>query len=125
MAYDTTQFQTDKEVKACNFLSINMLNVTNSSIAMNQVDYGYFFNINKYLKNHVWVIRPGERGFLSIFKGSLNQNSYVLYNSNFGKEVIYFKMSTTQFNNVLKQIINNNKIYDDRTTYIFKGIEKR
>ena len=125
MAYDTTQFQTDEEVNACNFLSINMLNVTNSSIAMNQVNYGYFFNINKYLKNHVWVIRPGERGFLNIFKSSLNQNSYILYNSNLGKEVIVFEMSIDRFNNTLKGIMSNNKIYDCGLTYIIKGIEKR
>jgi len=122
MAYDNTQFQLDEEANACNFLSKGIRNKINPSIAINQVNYGYLTNKHRYLGNtYISVIRPGSSGFLDLFNGSLNQNEYILYNSNLGKEIIKSGTAKDQFLFRLKLVESNKKIFDAGKTYIFKG----
>jgi hypothetical protein len=49
MAYNETQFQTDGEANACNFLANNINTSGVPRMAVNQVDYGYFVNVYAYL----------------------------------------------------------------------------
>jgi len=122
MAYDNTQFQLDEEANACNFLSKGIMNKINPIIAINQVDYGYLTSKHRYLGNtYISVIRPGSSGFLDLFNGSLNQNEYILYNSNLGKEIIKSGTAKDQFLFRLKLVESNKKIFDAGKTYIFKG----
>ncbi len=123
LAYNNTQFQMDEEANACNFLAKDMGNKTNPSIAINQVNYGYLTNKNIYLENtYISVLRPGDKRFLNIFNGSLNQNEYVFYNSNLGKEILTSLLTKEQLDDNLREIIENNKIYDCGKTYIINGI---
>lgn len=126
MAYNNTQFQIDEEANACNFLSKNIKNETNLNIAINQVNYGYLTSIkHRYFGNtYSTVIRPGSSGFLDVFNGSLNQNEYVFYNSNLGKEILTSILTKEQFNDNLREVLNNNKIYNCGTTYVINGINR-
>jgi hypothetical protein len=123
VAYNNTQFQIDEDANACNFLSIHIKNETNPSIAINQVNYGYLAIKHRYLENtYISIIRPGSSGFLDIFNGSLNQNDYVFYNSNLGKEILISLLTKEQLNNTLREVMDNNKIYDCGKTFIINGI---
>jgi len=125
-AYNQTQFQTDEEAGACDFLANSIKNVTNLKVAVDQVNWGYFTNKLTYLKNvktETLAIRPGSRGFLNVFNNSLNQNYYILYNSNLGKEILQYLMTKENLTDTLKKVImKNNKIYNSGTTIILKGI---
>jgi len=126
MAYDNTHFQTDEEANACNFLSIDIRNETNPSIAIDQVDFGYFTNKHMYLEaTSVLAIRPGSSGFLNIFNGSLNQNEFILYNSNLGKEILVYILTKEQLDSRLRQVMDNNKVYDCGNTFIINGINTK
>lgn len=122
MAYDNTHFQTDEEANACNFLANNIIK-TFPNVAVGQVNYGYFTNKFMYLKKTDPIaIRPGTPGFTNIFNESMSQNEYILYNSNLGKEILSYIMTKEQFNNKLKEIMDNNKIYDCNNLYVIKGV---
>jgi len=124
-AYDQTQFQMDEEAEACNFLSNNIKNVTNPKVAVDQVNWGYFTNKLAYLKNvntNTMAIRPPSKGFLNVFNNSLNQNYYILYNSNLGKEILQDLMTKENLTDTLEKVMKNNKIYDSGTTIILNGI---
>lgn len=122
-AYDNTQFQLDEEANACNFLANNIINKTVSNVAVGQVNYGYFKYKYMYLKKTMPIaIRPGTLGFLNVFNESMSQNEYILYNSNLGKEILLYLMTKEDFNNKLKEIMSNNKIYDCNNMYIIKGV---
>jgi hypothetical protein len=123
MAYNETQFQTDGEAKACNFLADNFTTVENvSRVATNQVDYGYFTNIYFYLKNaYPNVKRPGEKDFFNLFNKSMNINDYIIYNSNLGKEILTYGTTMDRLLILLKDLTMYNKIYDCGQTYIIKG----
>lgn len=122
MAYDNTQFQIDEEANACNFLLMKIKNDTNPSVIINQVNYGYLTTKHRYLENtYISLIRPGDLGFLDIFHSSLNQNEYIFYNSNLGKEICKYEMTKEKFNSTLNEIIINNKIYDCGKTFIVNG----
>jgi len=125
-AYDQTAFQTDEEAEACNFLANNIKNVTNPKVAVDQVNWGYFTNKLTYLKNvdtNTMAIRPLSRGFLNVFNFSLNQNYYILYNSNLGKEILRDLMTKENLADTLEKVMKNNKIYDSDTTIILNGIK--
>ena len=73
------------------------------------------------------AIRPGSKGFLNVFNSSLNQNHYILYNPNLGKEIIMYRMTKEDLIIRLDAVINNNnnnKLYHSGTTFILKGINR-
>jgi len=122
-AYNHTAFQTDEEAFACDFLAKN-INGTNPKVAIGQVNWGYFTSKYMYFKNtHLidFAIRPGSSRFLNMFNGSLDQNEYVFYNSNFGKEVLEYVLTKEQLNNKLREFKLDNKINDCGTTFIING----
>ena len=55
---------------------------------------------------------------------SLNQNHYILYNPNLGKEIIIYRMTKEDLIIRLDAVINNNKLYHSGTTFILKGINR-
>jgi len=124
MAYNETQFQTDEEANACNFLANNITVAGVPRIAVNQVDYGYFKNVYIFLRNNTSpiIIRPGEKGFFNIFNRSMNYREYVIYNPNLGKEILNIGMTKGQLFILLRDLMFNNKIYDCGKTYIVNGI---
>lgn len=125
-AFNQTQFQIDEEAESCNFLANNIKNVTNPKVGINQVDWGYFINKLAYLKNGstpTMAIRPGSGGFLNVFNNSLNQNYYILYNSNLGKEILQYLMTKENLTDTLEKVMKNNKIYNSGTTIILNGIK--
>jgi hypothetical protein len=122
MAYNETQFQTDGDASACNFLANNLTVEEVPRVAVNQVDYGYYTNIYVYLKNSYPIAkRPGELEFFNIFNKSMNKKDYVIYNSNLGKEIVNYGISKDQLLILLKDLTMNNKIFDCGNTYILKG----
>jgi len=121
-AYNATQFQTDEEANACNFLANNATAEEPPRLAVNQVDYGYFTTIYSYLRNvYPTVIRPGELEFFNIFNRSMNKKDYVIYNSNLGKEIINSGITKDHLLNLLMELKMNNKIYDSGKTFIING----
>ncbi len=122
LSYDNTQFQTDEEVMACNFLIETIEPNTYPSIALGQVNFGYFTNMFSFQRSDNYsAIRPGSQGFSRIFNITMKQNKYVLFNSNLGKEIILWVYSDEVFSNQFKQISENNYIFNSGTTQIIKG----
>jgi len=125
MAYNNTQFQTDGEAYACDFLADETItNNINLKVAIGQVNWGYFTNKYVYLKNTQsinFAIRPGNSGFSNVFNDSTNQNNFILYNSNMGKEILQRVTTKERLIDMLDKSILNNKIYDCGKTYILKG----
>lgn len=123
IAYNQTQFQIDEEANACNFLSDRTPISEENKFAAGQVNYGYLKNRILFSKDFYYpILRPGNPGFFEIFNEKTNKNSYIIYNSNLGKEIINYNMSKEQFNNYLqKTILNNFKIYESGTTLILNG----
>lgn len=120
-SYNQTAFQMDEEAEACNFLANNVKNVTNPMVALNQVNWGYFTNKLNFLKNvktEAIAIRPGSEGFLNVFNNSLNRNYYTLYNSNLGKEILQHLMTKEKLTDILKKVMNKNKVFNSGTTII-------
>lgn len=127
IAYNHTQFQTDEEANACDFLVNKIKNETIPSVGIGQVNWGYFSSKYKYFNNtrlSEFAVRPGSSGFLDIFNYSLNRNDYIFYNSNLGKEIIVYLMTKEDLMERLEIITkNNNKMYNSGTTYILNGIK--
>jgi hypothetical protein len=124
-AYNNTHFQMDDEAEACNFLANKIKNVTDPSVAIGQVNFGYFTSEYSYLVNRYsidFAYRPGSRNFLNIFNSSLKENNFILYNTNMGKEINKFLMSKETLADSLKEIKLNRQIYDCGTTFIINGI---
>jgi len=124
-AYNHTQFQTDDEVYACDFLANKIIKENNPKVAIGQVNWGYFTSKYMYLKNTLLIgfaIRPGSPRFLDTFNDSLDQNEYVVYNSNLGKEILEYVYTKEQLDNKLREYIENNEIYNCGTTSVIKGV---
>ncbi|MDH7506380.1 MAG: hypothetical protein QHH15_01130 [Candidatus Thermoplasmatota archaeon] len=125
IAYNNTHFQTDEEANACNFLANKIINETNPKVAIGQVNWGYFTSKYEYINNTLlsdFAVRPGSFGFLDIFNGSLEQNEYIFYNSNLGKEIMIYLMTEEDFIKKFESVTyNNNKIYNSGTTFILNG----
>lgn len=121
-AYNYTQFQTDEEAPACDFLGMKLLNVTNAKVAISQVNWGYSTSKYKYLID--CAIRPGSSKFL-FFNASLKQKEYIVYNSNLGKEILEYVLTKKQLDNELRDFQVNNKIYDGGTTFIINGVNRK
>jgi len=125
MSYSNTQFQTYEETNACDFLVDKIIaNDINQKVAIGQVNWGYFTNKYVYLKNTQsinFAIRPGSSGFLNVFNDSMNQNDFIVYNSNMGKEILQHVTTKEKLIDMLDKIILNNKIYDCGNTCIIKG----
>jgi hypothetical protein len=122
MAYNQTQFQTDEETNACNFLANNAVAEKVPRLAVNQVGYGYFTNTYIYLKKiSPIVIRPGELDFFNIFNRTMNKKDYVVYNPNLGKEILNIGITKNQLLMLLMEMKVNNKIYDSGETFILNG----
>ena len=124
-AYNHTQFQDDDEACACDFLAKKIVKETNPYVAIDQVDWGYFTNKYRYLKNTYLIdfaIRPGSSRFLDTFNNSLEQNEFILYNSNLGKEIIEYGLTKEQLDSRLRNFMDNNIIYNGDKTIIIKGV---
>jgi hypothetical protein len=120
-AYNYTQFQTDEDASACDFLGLNIINISNAKVAVSQVNWGYSTSKYKYLTD--FAIRPGSSKFL-FFNNSLNQKEYLVYNSNLGKEILEFVLTKELLYNKLRDFKTNNKIYDSGTTFIINGVSQ-
>lgn len=120
-AYNNTQFQTNEDAVACDFLGTKIVNVTNAKVALSQVNWGYSTSKYKFLTDS--AIRPGSSRFL-FFKDSLNQKEYIVYNSNLGKEILEYVLTKEQLNSKVRDFNFNNKIYDVGTTFVIKGISR-
>jgi hypothetical protein len=124
-AYDQTQFHSDEDKNACDFLNYKVSQVENIRVAVGQVNWGYFTKIYMYLNDGVCpeAMRPGnQEEFRSIFNESMERNEYVIYNPYVGKECILYGTQKEDFINLLGEILLNNKIYEGGKTFIVKGI---
>ena len=121
-AYNYTQFQTDEEAVASDFLGTKILNVTNAKVAISQVNWGYSTSKYSYLID--FAIRPGSSKFL-FFNNSLNKKEYIVYNSNLGKEILEYVLTKEQLYNELRDFKVNNKIYDGGITFIINGVNRK
>jgi len=122
-AYDQTQFHSDEDKNACDFLNYKVSQAENMRVAVGQVNWGYFTKIYMYL-NRIYpeAMRPGNQEFQSIFNESMEKNEYVLYNPYVGKESILYGVQKEDFINLLEKILLNNRIYASGKTFIVKGI---
>jgi hypothetical protein len=127
MAYNNTHFQIDEEAETCNFLADKIINATKPKIAIGQINFGYFTSIYSYLIDQYFPIefapRPGDRGFLDIFNATIQNDEYIIYDSNMGKEILRFEMTKEQLINTLQGVkYNSDRIYDSGSTFILNGI---
>lgn len=125
-AYDQTAFQIDEEVYACDFLVETIKEKTNPKVGMGQVNWGYFTNKLTFFNNvnsEYYAIRPGSSRFLGVFNTSMDQNDYILYNENLGKEIITYRMTKEDLILTLDTLLaSKNKIYSSYKSFIINGI---
>jgi hypothetical protein len=125
LAYNNTHFQIDEEAEACNFLAYKIKNVTEPSVAIGQVNFGYFTSEYSYLVKRYsidFAVRPGNFEFINIFNSSLSNNHFILYNTNMGKEILKFVMNKEELIDTIAEIKFNRQIYDCGKTFIINGI---
>lgn len=120
--YDQTQFQLDEEEYACNFLANALPSGEEKSIAIGQVNWGYFTTVYRYLNGAtITAIRPGNPEFYRIFNDSIEKNEYIMYNPNLGKEIRLYAIEPEEVYSLIKEYSINNKIYECGKTFIVTG----
>jgi len=120
--YDQTQYQLDEEVNACNFLAKTLPEKEIESVAIGQVNWGYFTTVYRYIKGvNPSAIRPGNSEFFSLFIDSIEKNEYVFYNSNLGKEIITYGGEQEYVYDLSEKYLLNNKLYECGRTFIVTG----
>jgi len=126
-AYDGYQFQLNEEEDACNFLANTMPTEQSTRLAIGGINSGYFskkFNyVNTDEDDHIdlWVVVPENSEFYNVFDAHLEENEYILYNSNLGKEAISHGMNEKNANILEEELLFNNKIYECGKTFIVRG----
>ncbi len=121
--YDQTRFQMPEQENASLFFVSALPNTTDTRIGIGQVDWGYFFNMYLFMRGeNPRAIRPGNEGFTPLINGSLEPYDFILYNTNFGKEVKFiYGLSMSNITEIIADYQVNNKIYSCGTTSILSG----
>jgi hypothetical protein len=126
--YDRYQFQLNEEENACNFLANTIPTEKGIELAIGGINSGYFIkkfiyiNMDKSNYSNVWVIVPKNPEFYNVFNNSMEENEYILYNPNLGKEIISYGLNMEEVEISNKKMLSNNKIYVCDKTYVLKGI---
>jgi len=117
--YSQTQFQLDEEKNACSFLANTLPTEGQKTVAIGQVNWGYFTISFKYQSgSYIEAYRPGNMEFYQIFNSTIEENGYILYNPNLGKEIVSYGAEMEEINNIVYEKISNNKIYECGKTLI-------
>jgi hypothetical protein len=123
-SYNQTNFLLNEEENACRFLATTMPFGVQHNIALDQVDWGYFTNIDKYINGRSSLaIRPGTQEFYLIFHPFMKENNYVIYNSNLVKEIKNFGVMSDNNTIFSKTTALNNKLYQCGKTSILTGLQ--
>lgn len=121
-SYDQTQFLTSEEENTCGFLASSLSYEKKSYLALDQVDWGYFTHIERYINKGLTIkARSSSILFYQIFNTSMKNNNYVIYNSNLGKEIKYQGKLSNYREYIFTSILLNNKIYSCGKTSIVAG----
>ena len=121
MSYNQTQFQSMEDLETCNFLAETITSEEKPKICLGQVNWGYFRNMLIYYnKSEIVSYRPGGSYFLNIYSNEMQNNSFVLYNVNLGKEIFKYTGKVK----LIKEdyLFYNNIVYNSFSTKIFKGV---
>lgn len=127
-AYDNYQFQLNEEDYASNFLAFNVPTDTVNKIAINGINYGYltrksvYINFDKNNYNRLWVLAPRNLEFYNIFNGFMNENEYIIFNSNMYKEIVSHGLNIKEADKIKDKMQYNNKIYICGKTCVFVGL---
>jgi hypothetical protein len=126
-AYDGYQFQLSEEEDACNFLTNIIPTEQSTRLTIGGINSGYFskkFNYANMDENdHIdlRIIVPENSEFYNFFDATLEENEYILYNSNLGKEASSYEMNEKNVSILEKELLFNNKIYECGKTFIVRG----
>jgi len=128
-SYDQTQFIKNEEENTCRFLASSVSYAKWNNVGVDQVDWGYINNIEPFVtntKSHFFPVRATAQNFSEIFfnismNNSFLKNSFLVYNSNLGKEIRESGSISNYTENISKATIFNNKIYSCGDTYILTG----
>lgn len=126
--YDGYQFQLNEEENACNFLANTIPIEKATTLAMGGVNFGYFtkkfiyINMDKNDSNNLRVFVPSNSEFYNVFNGSMEENEYILCNSNLDKEITSYGLNMKEVDIIKEKMLYNNKIYACDKTYVFKGL---
>jgi hypothetical protein len=125
-SYDQTQFIKNEEENTCRFLVSSISYEKWNYIGVDQVEWGYTNNTKPFVTNthDTSIVRASTTTFYDIFfnismkNNSFLKNSFLVYNSNLGKEIRERGLISNYKENILKTTILNNKIYSCGNTYI-------
>lgn len=127
-SYDQYQFQLKEEEAACNFLANTIPAEESTRLAIGGVNYGYFMrkfnyvNLDRDEYLDLWIMPPSDPEFYNVFNASMEENEYLLYNSNLGKEVVSYGMSTKEVVLIQERVLLcYNKICECGDTFIIMG----
>jgi hypothetical protein len=128
-AYDTYQFQINEEENAINYLASTIISTeTVNKVAISGINYGYltrkfvYINFDKNHSNKLWALAPRDSELLNIFNGSMDENEYIISNSNLYKEILSYGSDIKEVEKIKEKMLYNNKIYICGKTCIFLGL---
>ncbi|MBN2065641.1 MAG: hypothetical protein JW771_02410 [Candidatus Thermoplasmatota archaeon] len=126
-SYDDHLYQVSEEEYACNFLAHTMPVEQPAKLAIGGINAGYFLKkftfMHMYEKDdlQVWVLVPRNEEFYMYFNDSLEEDEYVLYNPNLGKELVSYGLERDDVQSFSNGILKHNKIYQCQKTIVIAG----
>ncbi|MCK5031726.1 MAG: hypothetical protein KAR64_09685, partial [Thermoplasmatales archaeon] len=129
--YDAYQYQLDEEENACDFLTYNMPADQTSQLVIGGINFDYFkgkfyyMNLDDRDSIELWAMVPRDPVSYSNFNASfIEENEYIVYNPNLGKEIILFGSNTEEVNAIKEKMLFNNKIFGCGKTFIITGVSE-
>lgn len=128
--YDAYQFQVSEEEHACNFLATTLPAENPKQLIISHIISGYFTRKLDFIHRenepitNIWMLLPRDPEFYYFFNRSIDQTTYIIYNSNMGREIFSYGMEKEAINDIKDEILLNNKVYDCSRTFIITGISR-
>ena len=128
--YDHYQFQLDEEANACNFLAATLPTEQQNRLFSTDLNLHYFLNMYYYVNmekdigGYVEAVQPKNPEFYRVLNLSMKETEYILYGSNFGKELVsYYGINIDDTYNLKNDILFYNicEIYESNSISIGKG----
>ena len=126
-AHDSYLFQLEEEEHACNFIADTIQTNRSISLALSGINTGYFwvkYNYINIINNRTYnlkMFKPKNPEFYQLFNTSIDRDTYVLYNSNLGREMISYGMDIADVELRKQSLDTQNKIYVSGKTTINIG----
>ncbi len=98
-----------------------------NKVAISGINYGYltkkfvYINFDKNHSNKLWALAPRDSELLNIFNGSMDENEYIISNSNLYKEILSYGSDIKEVEKIKEKMLYNNKIYICGKTFVVKG----